>query len=190
VVIGDKIFLSAAYQVGSALLQVDPDGKGCRELWRNRRNMQTHWSTSIHVNGTLYGFSGRHEREGEFRAIDLETGKVAWSTTGFAGDIRSLTRDRRTGEFKDRTTGKTIPFPFFGRGSMIKVQDRFIVLGERGLVSLVKINSDKFEELARAAYQQIGYPAWAAPVLSRQRLFLRAENSLLCLDLAMPAKAE
>lgn len=186
VVIGDKIFLSAAYKVGSALLQVNPDGKSCRELWRNRRNMLTHWSTAIHVDGTLYGFSGRHENEGTFRAIDLETGKVGWSSSGFAGDMSSLTQDRRTGAIKDRATGKAIPFPFFGRGSMIKVQDRFIVLGERGTLALVEINPHKFEELSRTAYKQIGYPAWAAPVLSRKRLFLRAEESLLCLDLAVP----
>src|SRR3972149_6819561 len=53
VVIGDKVFISAAYNVGSALLEVQPDGKGVREVWRTPRNMLNHWSTSIAVDGRI-----------------------------------------------------------------------------------------------------------------------------------------
>ena len=184
VVIGDKIFLSAAYKVGSALLRVGEDGKSYDVLWRDPRNLLTHWSTAIHADGHVYGFSGRHENEGELRCLDLTTGDVVWSTPGFDGDLTNLARDPRTGDIVDRTTGKSIPWPFYGRGSKTQIGDRFIVLGERGTLALVKVDPEKWQELARASYKQISYPAWTAPVLSRQRLYLRDEDSLLCLDLA------
>lgn len=184
VVIGDKIFLSAAYRVGSALLQVDRDGKGYTELWRNRTNMQAHWSTPIHVDGFIYGFSGRHESQGHLRCIDVETGNVTWQTNGYDGDLSDLKHDPRSGRVIDRRTGETIPWPFYGRGSLIKVEDKFIVLGERGTLALVKINPERFEEISRTSYEAIGYPAWTAPVLSRKRLYLRDEETLMCLDLA------
>ncbi len=182
-VIDDKIFLSSAYKLGSALLQVAPSGKEYKVLWRDNRNMLTHWSTTMHVDGFLYGFSGRHEEEGELRCLDLKTGKVRWQTTGYEGDVSKLKQSPVTGEIQD-ANGKTIPFPFFGRGSKIQIGDRFLVLGERGCLSLIKVNPDQFEELGRMSVSGIKYPAWAAPVLSRGRVYLRSETHLVCLDLA------
>ena len=61
------------------------------------------------------------------------------------------------------------------------------VLGERGMLALVKIDPKKFTAISRAPlHPEIHYPAWAAPVLSRGRLYLRSEDHLLCLDLAKP----
>lgn len=181
VVIGDKIFLSAAYKLGSALLQVAPSGKEYKVLWQDSRNMLTHWSTTIHVDGFLYGFSGRHEEEGELRCLDLKSGKVQWQTTGYEGDVSKLTQSPVTGEIRDGS-GKAIPFPFFGRGSKTQIGDRFLVLGERGTLALLKINPERFEELGRMSVSGIKYPAWAAPVLSRGRIYLRSETHLVCLD--------
>jgi hypothetical protein len=146
--------------------------------------MLTHWSTAIHVDGYIYGFSGRHEREGSFRCVDAKTGRVVWTTSGFEGTIDDLSQNPMTGEIVDKKTGKVIPWPFFGRGSKIRVGDRFIVLGERGTLSLAKVTPKKFEEISRTSFKQISWPSWAAPVLSRKRLYLRDENSLICLDVA------
>jgi outer membrane protein assembly factor BamB len=183
VVIDDQIFLSAAYQVGSALLKVNPDGKSFKEVWRDRRNMLTHWSTPIHVDGCIYGFSGRHENEGELRCIQLKDGKVVWGTTGFDGELSQLARDRNTGNIIEASTGKVIPYPFFGRGSHIQVGNRFIVLGERGTIAVVDVDKEKYVERGRFFLSEIDYPAWAAPVLSNGRMYLRSEKWLVCIDL-------
>jgi len=183
IVIDDKIFLSAAYQVGSALLKVEPDGKSITEVWRDRRNMLAHWSTPIHVDGYLYGFSGRHENEGELRCVRVTDGKVNWSSTGFDGDLSQLARDRSTGNIVDAKTGKVIPYPFFGRGSQIRVGNRFIVLGERGTISVVDVDKEKFVERGRFSMNEIDYPAWAAPVLANGRMYLRSEKWLVAVDL-------
>lgn len=181
IVLGNKIFLSAAYKVGSVLLEVQPDSKSVKEIWRDNRNLLTHWSTPIAVDGYVYGFSGRHEREGELRCIDLKTGNVEWSTTGFEGDLSELNQDPSTGVIKDKK-GNVVPWPFFGRGSHIQIGDRFLLLGERGTLALAKINPKKYEELGRCSYSQIRHPAWTAPILSRGLIYLRDEDALICLD--------
>ncbi len=156
--------------------------KSVKEVWRDTRNLLCHWSTPIHVDGYVYGFSGRHENEGEFRCINLKTGDVEWSTTGFEGDVSDLTQDPMTGELKDKKTGDLVPWPYFGRGSKIQIGDRFLILGERGTLALAKINPKKYEELGRTSYKQIKNPAWTAPVLSRGLVYLRCEDAMICLD--------
>ncbi len=183
VVVDDTILLSAAYRVGAARLQVQPDGSSVDELWVNPTNLLTHWSTAVYHDGYYYGFSGRHENEGSLRCIDARNGDVAWETSGFTGSVEDLQRGT-DGEIVDRRTGQSIPWPFYGRGSAILADGKFIVLGERGTLALVEADPFEWTEISRCAAPEIGYPAWAAPVLSRGRLYLRDEDSIVCLDLS------
>jgi outer membrane protein assembly factor BamB len=183
VVVDDMIFLSAAYETGAALLRVRPDGQNYDVMWRNRRGMSTHWSTPIYRDGCIYGFSGRHEGEAMLQCVDLKSGELVWETNGYSGSIRDL-RKTSTGDVVD-ADGQ--PVTFFGRGSKTAADGKYILLGERGVLALAKLNRDKFEQISRATYPEIRYPAWAAPVLSRGRVYLRSEDHLLCLDLAKPA---
>ena len=183
IVIEDQILLSAAYKVGSALLKVEPDGKSVEEVWRDQRNLLTHWSTPIHVDGFVYGFSGRHENEGELRCIRLSDGKVIWKSTGFSGDLEKLRRNTGTGQIEDVETGETVPWPYFGRGSLIHIDGQFLVLGERGTLAVVQVDPTRFQEHGRFSMPEIHYPAWAAPVVSNGQLYLRSEDWLVCLDL-------
>lgn len=190
IVVADQIFLSAAYQVGSALLKVSPDGRAVSPVWSDRSNLLAHWSTPIHVDGCVYGFSGRHENEGELRCVRLQDGGLQWSTSGFDGDLTNLRVNRANGKVVDSETGKEIPYPFFGRGSLTRVGDRFIVLGERGTLAVVDVNRDRFVERGRFSLDEIGNPAWVAPVVSDGKLYLRSENWLVCLDLQNAVKAK
>lgn len=185
-VVGDRIFLSAAYETGAALLQVQPDGQSVKEVWRNKRGMSTHWSTAVHLDGYVYGFSGRHEPEAKLQCIRLDTGELQWETSGFDGDINDLTQDPNTGKITNKQTGKAVPWPFYGRGSLLLADGKFFVQAERGPLALVTPDPKQFVEVCRAAIPHLGYPSWAAPVLSRGRLFLRSEHDLVCLDVARP----
>lgn len=185
VVIGNQIFLSAAYRVGSALLEVNDDGKSYKEVWRDPRTMLTHWSTAIHHEGYIYGFSGRHENEGRLKCINLKSGRMEWQSRGFDGNpTDKINQNRITGMLTDKETGNPVAWPWYGRGSKIQVGDQFIVLGERGTLALVEVNPKEFKEISRAFVPDMKYPTWAAPVLSRKRLYLRSEEYLYCFDLA------
>jgi hypothetical protein len=166
VVIDDLILISAAYyKVGSVLLRVKPDGKAVEELWRGTV-LETHWSTPILHQGYLYAFSGRNEPDAHFRCAELKTGKLMWD------------RD-------ESWVPHSTPQPkVFGRGSAIMADGKLIALGEGGLLGLFKLNPNKPEEICRSQIAELHHPCWAAPVLSRKRLYLRSEDRLICLDLA------
>lgn len=191
VVIGDKIFISSTYEVGAALLQVAPDGNSISELWRDTDSLQAHWSTPIVVDDHIYGFSGRHENNSTFRCLDLETGDLKWETTGYEGDLSKFGLVREGGEtiVVDRETEQRVAWPYLGRGSLILADGKFIVLGERGTLALVNPSPAGYEEVSRFPPKQINYPSWTAPVLSRGRLLLRDEDTLVCYDIGAKAKS-
>lgn len=182
VVQDDLVLISAAYyRVGAVLLRVKPDGKSFVEAWRIPRHpmerdpvtgrgtptvLEIHWNTPVLHDGYLYAFSGRNEPDARFRCVELKTGKLMWD------------RD-------ESWPSHSTPQPkVYGRGSAIMAEGKLVVLGEGGLLGLFKVNPKQDEEICRWQAPQLHYPCWAAPVLSRKKLYLRSEDRLVCLDLA------
>jgi len=166
VVVDDQILISGAYyKIGSVLLKVKPDGKSVEEIWRSTA-LELHWNTPIYQNGFLYAFSGRNEPDARFRCVEFKTGKLMWD------------RD-------EKWAPHSTPAPdVYGRGSCIMADGKLTVLGEGGLLGLFKVSSQQAEEISRYQVPQLHYPCWAAPILSRKRLYLRSEGELLCLSVA------
>lgn len=183
VVVENRILISAAYRTGAALLEVK-DKNDFSEVWRDRSNLECHWSTPIALNGHAYGFSGRHENEGTLRCLDLESGDVVWSADGSEPVRDTLEIDPSRRGYRDKNTGQPAPWPYFGRGSKIIADGHAIILGERGTLFLADLSPEGYVERSRATAPEITYPAWTAPILSRGRLYLRDEDSLVCLDIS------
>jgi outer membrane protein assembly factor BamB len=122
VVVGDRAFISETYGPGSAYLKVKADG--VEEVWSDadkppdEKSMMCHWMTPIHVDGQLYGCSGRHDDEAELRCIELATGKIMWRK------------------------------PRLFRSSLLQVDGHFLCLSEDGTLRLLKINPKQYEEIA------------------------------------------
>lgn len=194
VVVGDRIFLSAAYETGMALLKVHPDNTNYDVVWRDKRGMSTHWSTPIYQDGCLYGFSGRHEQEGMLQCVDIESGERVWETNGYAGKVEdlSLEVDRTSGQITDTKTGATVPFPTYGRGSATLAEGKHFILGEHGTLALAKLSRDGWKEISRTSFNKVRYPGptWASPVLAHGRLYLRSEDWLRSLDVAKAVATE
>ena len=83
-------------------------------------------------------------------AMKWENGEVAW---------------------RDRSVGK---------GSVVFADGNLIVVGENGVVALVKIGTDSYQEISRFSIELTGWPAWAHPVVANGSLFIRDQNSLYC----------
>ena len=66
------VFVSTAYSAGCALLKLEP--RSMSEVYFNR-DMRNHYSTSVLVDGYLYGYS-----ESILTAMEFKTGKVAWKS--------------------------------------------------------------------------------------------------------------
>jgi outer membrane protein assembly factor BamB len=176
VVVGKRVFISETYGPGGALLEVESGA--CKEVWTDadkgirEKSMQCHWNTPIHVGGYLYGCSGRHLNNAELRCIELATGKVKWRKRGLT------------------------------RTSLLLVDKHFICLGEDGILRLLKVNPERYEEVSSVELKRpdakgkpdpqgeplLKEPCWAAPILSHGLLYVRGADRLVCLELIPQAK--
>jgi hypothetical protein len=92
VIVGNTIFVSAEYGPGAGALQFD--GTKLVDLWASNDVLSNHYATSVFHEGTLYGFHGRQEFGPIFRAVDLQSGKVLWSTPRFGAGSVTLAGNR------------------------------------------------------------------------------------------------
>ena len=79
VVFDNKVFISASYRTGSALVEVRPDFTH-RVVWTTQE-FGLHFNTAIYRDGYLYGFDGRNEPDASLACVDAATGKVVWRET-------------------------------------------------------------------------------------------------------------
>jgi outer membrane protein assembly factor BamB len=123
VVVGDKVLITECYGPGAALLKISP-GKA-DPIWtdgekdREDRSLACHWNTPIHVDGCVYGSSGRHENEAKLRCVEFATGKVMWEE------------------------------PNLSRASLTLIDGHFLCLTETGILHLLKANPKKYEPVAK-----------------------------------------
>lgn len=169
IVAGDQVLISEAYEVGSALLNLQ-HGQPPTVAWRDagprsKCRFRAHWATPVAIDGYLYGCSGRNGPDTDFRCVRLSDGEVMWTD-----------RDRER-----------------QRSSVLVVDGYLVVLGETGTLELVRPSPDGMQVVARANLSEIvdprtgealvEYPCWAAPVLSHGLLYIRGNKRLICLDL-------
>lgn len=89
---GDRVFISASYGTGAALLRVD--GGTLAEEWSGDDSMTNHYATAVIHDGVLYGYHGRQEYSPSLRAVDLRSGAVRWSEDRFGAGTVTLAGDR------------------------------------------------------------------------------------------------
>ncbi|MDF7799975.1 PQQ-binding-like beta-propeller repeat protein [Pontiellaceae bacterium B1224] len=75
-VIGDKIFISSGYDRECAMLDFS-SGK-LKKLW-NSDIMKNQFSSSIYVDGYIYGVDGQTKKKGFLRCIDAKDGSEQWN---------------------------------------------------------------------------------------------------------------
>jgi len=175
VVIGDEVFISETYGIGSTLLTVRPgnyDVVWCDPRNRREKSMLAHWNTPIYIDGYLYGCSGRNSPDADLRCIEWKTGKVKW--------VEQTPRIGRE------------------RSSLLYVDGHLVALGEYGSLKLIKVNPEQYELVSQVVLREtteatdqlrfgarplLKHPCWAAPVLSHGLLFVRGDDRVVCLDL-------
>ncbi|MBI3270982.1 MAG: PQQ-like beta-propeller repeat protein [Planctomycetes bacterium] len=85
IVSGGRIFLSAAYGVGSAVL--DLSAVPPRVVWKNEE-LSNHTSSSVLVDGMLYGFDGLMSTPATtLKCVEFATGTTRWSQPGLSGSL-------------------------------------------------------------------------------------------------------
>lgn len=91
-VMGSQIFISASYQTGAALLDVDSGV--VKEVWSSDEVLSNHYATSVARQGCLYGYHGRQEHGPSLRCVQLQSGKVVWNIDQFRAGTVTLTGEQ------------------------------------------------------------------------------------------------
>ena len=177
VVFDNKVFISASYRTGGALLEIRPDFTH-RVAWTTQE-FGLHWNTPIYQNGFLYGFDGRNEPDASLACIDASSGKTVWRTTPEWNETFTVAGTRR-----QQLLGAY-------RGSLLAVDGQFLCLGEMGHLVWMDLTPKGYKELSHA-WLFAARETWALPVLSRGLLYV-VQNTrdvvngvgprLLCYDL-------
>lgn len=177
VVFDNKVFISASYRTGSALIDVRPDFTH-KVAWTTQQ-FGLHFNTAIYRDGYLYGFDGRNEPDASLACVDAASGKVVWRET-----------PEWTEEFELRGRKQQQVVGTY-RGSLLAVDGRFLCLGEWGHLLWMDLTPKGYKEIVRTWL----FPAresWEVPVLSRgllyvvqntRDMFRETAPRLLCYDL-------
>ncbi|MEM7309662.1 MAG: PQQ-binding-like beta-propeller repeat protein [Planctomycetota bacterium] len=175
--IGERVFVSASYDTGGALLDLKPAG-GFEVAWTSKA-LGTHFNTAIHRDGYLYGFDGRNEPDASLVCQELATGEEVWRTVLEWEDTYE-----RYGSVKARPAGVY-------RGTLLAVDGDYLCLGERGHLLWLDLSPEGCREVART-WLFGAYESWTPLAISRGLLYVcqntrdfvsGAGPRLLCYDL-------
>jgi outer membrane protein assembly factor BamB len=157
VVFDNKVFISASYRTGGALVEVRPDFTH-RVVWTTQE-FGLHWNTPIYRDGYLYGFDGRNEPDASLACVDAATGKAVWRETAEWTE----TLDGRGGG-RQQLLGTY-------RGSLLAVDGQFLCLGELGHLLWLDLTPKGYRQVARS-WLFAARESWTLPVLSRGLLYV------------------
>ncbi|MCD8260697.1 MAG: PQQ-binding-like beta-propeller repeat protein [Bacteroides sp.] len=151
-----KIFVCNGYDMNSFQLQLREDLKGVDLVWRND-DLDTHIGGFVLVDGTVYGSNWITNTNGNWVAVDWNTGKTRYEM-GWKG-------------------GKS-------KGSIITADGMLYCYDERrGTVGLVKPNPEEFEVVSEFRITKGEGPHWAHPVIHNGILYIRHGNALMAYNI-------
>jgi len=155
VIKGDLVFVSNAYNAGSACLRMTADGTGVHatELYKlPARTLQNHHGGLVCVGNYIYG--GHGQNAGAPTCVELATGKVQWQASA----------------------------PGRGSAAVLAADGRLYFRYENGVMALIEANPTQYRLISTFEPPPMAGTAWAHPVISDGRLYLRHNDVLLCYD--------
>lgn len=182
------LWISAPFRSGSELLEILPGEESIAErrstflqlkkVWKNR-DLSNDVSSSVLVDGHIYGFDlydaqskTQRPSRGKFRCVRFLTGETRWEIG--TGRPRRLNSDR-----PDDAK------PEIGQSGIIVADGTLILLNELGELILARVNSERYEELARTSVLG-GELTWTPPILHRGRVYIRNQTRAVCVFVGDP----
>ncbi len=158
VVFDNKVFISSSETNAQGVL-LDIKGNKPRVLWQNE-NMSNHISTSVYIDGYLYGIVGDYfpsTRDCTFRCIDVKTGEVMWEQ-----EMRGA--------------------------SLMAADGKLIILEDDGILHIAEATPSSYKEISsRIIHENEEMPPkyWTPPVLYRGKIYCRNYyGDLVCIDVS------
>jgi outer membrane protein assembly factor BamB len=157
IVRGDYVFGSNGYDGGAVLLKLSADGSGGVKAEEVKvlgsKTFQNHHGGMVLVGDYIYAGSGQNA--GAPTCIDFKTGEVKWQVKAEAG----------------------------GSSSVAAADGCIYMRYENGDMTLFAASPDGYKLLGKFMPPVVNKPAWAHPVISGGKLFLRDQDALMCYDI-------
>ena len=157
-----KIFITAGYGAGSMMLQVKTNNghytiESVQQL-KPDEGLASEQQTPVFFNGHLFSILPKDAgpRRNQFVSCKpSDYGKIIWSS------------------------GKT---KRFGLGPYLVADDKFYILSDDGVLTIIKATGSKYDELAEFKILQ-GQDAWGPMVMVSGRLLARDSRTMVCVDM-------
>lgn len=155
IVRGDKIFAAAGYRRGGGLIKLIPQdgGVGIEEVYFSS-DLQNRHGGVVLVGDLLFGDT---DNNGVPWCADWETGKVQWK--------RNERNDAR------------------GSAAITYADGKLYMQYDSGYVVLVDASPGQYREISRYHIPESKSQCWSHPVVSDGKLYIRNQDTLLCLDI-------
>ena len=160
VVDGDYVFTSTAYQTGSALLKLVSENGGVKAeevYWLDKDKFQNHHGGFVKAGNFIFG--GHNHNKGEPACLDMRTGQVMWHEADQPGG---------------------------GSAAVLYADGHLYFRYQDGVMALVEANPQKY--ILKGTFkppkrQGASGEAWAHPVISDGKLYLRYADVLMVYNL-------
>lgn len=127
---------------------------GSVEVWRSDSVLSSQYTTSIAQGKVLFGIHGRQDAgAAALRCVDPMTRRIIWTEEGF------------------------------GYATLIKADEKLLIMKTDGELVLAAAVSQKYRELGRASLFEGRVTTRALPSLSNGLLYVRDQSTLKCFDL-------
>lgn len=165
---GDYLFASGIGNVG-ALLKLDQKKPGAEVVWRGKNDTAVYAANTppiIDEHGVLYGADCRG---GQFRGVDLLTGKRLWES------FAPTTNTRRGNH---------------GTAFVVKNGDRYVIFSETGDLILAHLSDRGYDEISRthlldSTGECFGREVvWSHPAFANKCVYARNDKEIVCVSLA------
>jgi len=151
---GNRFFVSAGYNQGSVLYELNEDGKGVKALWTNQA-LDPHHDCTVLIDGKLYGSNWTSNNSGNWMCVDWETGKTIYETAW--GNL--------------------------GKGSVIYADGLMYLYEEkRGTLAIAK-PGDKFEVISSFQVKFGNKEHWAHPTICDGVMYVRHGDAVAAFDI-------
>jgi len=158
VLVGDNVFVNAAYGVGGKMLALsggdtalNADGYQPETVWSNQAVFASQYSTPVLHKGLLYGTSGREDySNGSFRCFDPLTGALKWQQTNIAV------------------------------GHTLLVGDRLVFMDHKSNLRLIEASPEGYKQLRESKLYDS--TSKTIPAIANGRLFTRSDGTSATLD--------
>ena len=151
---GNRFFVSAGYNAGGVLYELNEDGKGVKVIWVNK-NLDPHHDCAVLIDGKLYGSNWASNDRGNWMCVDWETGETIYE----------------------------VPWSNLGKGSVIYADGLIYMYEEkRGTIAIAK-PGNKLDIVSSFQINFGDKEHWAHPVICDGILYVRHGNTLGAFDI-------